>query len=64
MIFLTWLGARLSESTTWLGIASGFGALGAALAAGGLVQTGLIVGALGAGAGGVGAFITKEKGSA
>ena len=61
---LTFLGARLQEPSTWLGIAHFSAATGAALAAAGLMQTGLVVGALGAGFGGVGAFIAKEKSGA
>jgi hypothetical protein len=64
MMFLTWLGARLSEPITWIGIAHFAAATGAAFVAAGFLQTGLIVGAVGAGFGGVGAFITKERGNA
>ncbi|HEV2100660.1 MAG TPA: hypothetical protein VGR45_17275 [Stellaceae bacterium] len=62
--WLNWLSARLREPTTWLGIAAFFASTGASLAAGGLPRAGLIVGAIGAGAGGVGAFIARENGQA
>ena len=57
---LAYLATALKEPSSWLGIAAFFGATGAALTAAGYAQTGLIVGAVGAGFGGVGAFITRE----
>ena len=53
--------ARLKEPSTWLGIAVFGASTGSALAAAGLSQAGLVVGAIGAGFGGVGAFIAKEN---
>ena len=61
-MFLMWLQARLGEATRWLGVAAFFASTGTALAGAGFPRAGLIVGAIGAGCGGVGAFITKEKG--
>jgi hypothetical protein len=58
---LAFLLARLKEPSTWLGIASFGASTGAALASAGLPKAGLVVGALGAGFGGVGAFIAKEN---
>jgi len=55
-----WLQDRLGEPTTWLGVATFFGSFGSALASAGLTKAGLIVGAVGAGFGGVGAFVTRE----
>ena len=63
MTFLEWLQARLGEPTSWLGTAAFFASTGTALAGAGLPRAGLIVGAIGAGCGGVGAFITKEQGT-
>ena len=60
-MFLQWLQARLSESTSWLGIAAFSASTGAALIVAGFTNAGLIVGAIGAGCGGVGSCITKEK---
>lgn len=56
-----WLGARLSEPITYLGIAAFSASCGSALVAAGCQKAGLIVGAIGAGFGGVGAFIAKEQ---
>lgn len=60
-MFLTWLSARLAEPSSWLGLAAFGASTGTALAGAGLVKAGLIVGAVGAGFGGVGAFLTKEN---
>jgi hypothetical protein len=57
---LAFLGARLKEPTSWQGIAWFFAAVGTALGTAGYIQSGLIVGAVGAGFGGVGQFLTKE----
>jgi hypothetical protein len=59
--YLAWLMARLAEPSTWLGIAAFGASTGSALAAAGFEKVGLVVGAIGAGFGGVGAFITKEN---
>jgi hypothetical protein len=59
--FWAWLGVRLSEPTTYLGIAAGAASLGTALASAGFPKAGAIVGCVGAGFGGVGAFIAKES---
>jgi uncharacterized membrane protein len=52
--------ARLKEPSSWLGLAAFSAAAGTALVSAGLTKAGLIVGAVGAGFGGVGAFLTKE----
>jgi hypothetical protein len=52
--------ARLKEPSSWLGIAAFCASIGTALGSAGDIQAGLIVGAVGAGFGGVGAFITRE----
>jgi hypothetical protein len=62
-VFLQWLLARLSEPSTWLGIAAFSASTGAALVSAGFTNAGLIIGAIGAGCGGVGSFITKEQGT-
>ena len=73
-MFVAWLGARLSEASTWGGIAAVFGAfatasLGAqqALSAlgfphlgAGVAAAGVIVGVIGASASGAAAFIMRE----
>jgi hypothetical protein len=59
--FLAFLLARLTEPSTWLGIAAFGASMGSALAAAGMHQAGLAIGAIGAGFGGVGAFIAKEN---
>ena len=56
-MFLKWLQARLSESTSWRGIAAFFASAGTALAGAAFPRAGLVVVAIGA----VGALITKEK---
>jgi hypothetical protein len=58
-VFLQWLLARLSEPSTWLGIAAFSASTGAALVSAGFTNAGLS----GAGCGGVGSFITKERGT-
>jgi hypothetical protein len=57
---LAFILARLKEPSTWLGIAAFGASMGSALATAGLGQAGLVVGAIGAGCGGVGAFIAQE----
>jgi hypothetical protein len=57
---LAYLATRLHEPSSWLGLAAFFAAVGTALGTAGYGQAGLIVGAVGAGFGGVGAFLTKE----
>jgi hypothetical protein len=57
---LAFIGTRLKEPSSWLGIAAFFASIGTALGSAGYGQAGLIVGAIGAGFGGIGAFITKE----
>ena len=57
---LTWVGARLSESNTWHGIAAFFIAAGANVAAAGHPTAGLVVGSIGVGADGVAHIIMKE----
>lgn len=57
---LSWLTARLAESSTWHGVAIFFAAVGANLVAAGMLNTGLVVGSIGAGADGVAQFIIKE----
>jgi hypothetical protein len=52
--------ARLKEPSSWLGLAAFFASTGVSLSSAGFVQTGFIVGAVGAGLGGVGAFVAKE----
>jgi hypothetical protein len=59
--FFAFLLARLKEPSTWLGIAAFGASMGSALIAAGLAQAGLVIGAIGAGFGGVGAFIAKES---
>lgn len=59
--FLAFVASRLKEPSTWLGIAAFGASCGSALAAAGFHQAGLVVGAIGAGFGGVGAFIAKEN---
>jgi hypothetical protein len=51
---------RLSEPSSWLGLAAFFASTGTAIASAGYSTTGLIIGAVGAGCGGVGAFVSKE----
>lgn len=59
---MTWLQAWLGEATSWLGIAAFSASTETSLAGAGFPRAGLIVGAIGAGRGGVGAFITKKEG--
>ena len=59
-MFLQWLQGRPGEATSWLGIAAFFASTGTALAGAGFPRAGLIVGAIGAGCGGVGALITRR----
>jgi hypothetical protein len=47
-VFLQWLLARLSEPSTWLGIAAFSASTGAALVSAGFTNAGLIIGAIGA----------------
>ena len=49
------------KSPNWLGIAAFSASTGAALVSAGFTNAGLIIGAIGAGYGGVGSFIRKER---
>jgi hypothetical protein len=58
---LAFLLARLKEPSSWQAVAVFSAATGAALAKAGLMQTGIVIGAIGAGIGAVGQFIAKEN---
>lgn len=56
----SYVGARLAEPSSWLGIAAFFSSVGASLLTAGHTEAAGIVTALGLGFGGVGAFLTQE----
>jgi hypothetical protein len=60
-MILQWLGARLSEPSTWGGIAAFFTSAGLAVVGANTHDPSVWIASIGAGFGGVAAFVMKEK---